>query len=60
MPITTDWLFQNHTVQQVTIQLLACALSNTETISINLDDAAEIEALALTRPPLDDISHLST
>ena len=26
MPITTDWLFQNHTVQQVTIQLLVRAL----------------------------------
>ena len=28
MPITADWLFQNHTAQQVTIQLLACALSS--------------------------------
>ena len=53
MPITADWLFQNHTAQQVTIQLLARALSSTETISINLDDAAEIEGLALARPPLD-------
>ena len=26
MPITADWLFQNHTAQQVTIQLLARAL----------------------------------
>ena len=30
MPITADWLFQNHTAQQVTIQLLARALSSSE------------------------------
>ena len=30
MPITADWLFQNHTAQQVTIQLLVRALSSTE------------------------------
>ena len=57
MPITADWLFQNHTAQQVTIQLLARALSSTETMSINLDDAAEIEALVLARPPLDGMPH---
>ena len=60
MPITADWLFQNHTAQQVTIQLLAHALSSTETTSINLDDAAEIEALALARPPLDGMPHTLT
>ena len=59
MPITADWLFQNHTAQQVTIQLLARALSSSEDIDPNLDDAAEIEGLALARPPLDGISHLS-
>ena len=57
MPITADWLFQNHTAQQVTIQLLVRALSSTETTSINLDDAAEIEALVLARPPLDGMPH---
>ena len=60
MPITADWLFQNHTAQQVTIQLLAHALSSTETISITLDDAAEIEGLALARPPLDGMPHTPT
>ncbi len=30
MPITADWLFQNHTAQQVTIQLLVRALSSSE------------------------------
>ena len=60
MPITADWLFQNHTAQQVTIQLLARALSSTETTSINLDDAAEIEALVLARPPLDGMPHTPT
>ena len=60
MPITADWLFQNHTAQQVTIQLLAHALSSAETISINLDDAAEIEALVLARPPLDGMPHTPT
>ena len=60
MPITADWLFQNHTAQQVTIQLLVRALSSTETTSINLDDAAEIEALALARPPLDGMPHTPT
>ena len=56
MPITTDWLFQNHTVQQVMIQLLARALSSSEDIGPNLDDAAEIETLALVRSPLDGIA----
>ena len=60
MPITADWLFQHHTAQQVTIQLLAHALSSTGTTSINLDDAAEIEALALARPPLDGMPHTPT
>ena len=60
MPITADWLFQNHTAQQVTIQLLARALSSTETINITLDDAAEIDALALARPPLDGMPHTLT
>ena len=60
MPITADWLFQNHTAQQVTIQLLARALSNTEDAGPNLNDAAEIEALALARPPLDGMPHTLT
>ena len=30
MPITADWLSQNHTAQQVTIQLLVRALSSSE------------------------------
>ena len=60
MPITADWLFQNHTAQQVTIQLLARALSNTEDAGPNLNDAAEIEALALVRPPLDGMPHTLT
>ena len=60
MPITADWLFQNHTAQQVTIQLLARALSSTEDAGPNLNDAAEIEALALARPPLDGMPHTPT
>ena len=56
MPITADWLFQNHTAQQVTIQLLARALFSSEDIDPNLDDAAETEALALVRSPLDGIA----
>ena len=60
MPITADWLFQNHTAQQVTIQLLAHALSSSEDIGPNLDDAAEIEGLALARPPLDGMPHTPT
>ena len=38
------------------IQLLARALSSSEDIGPNLDDAAEIEALALVRSPLDGIA----
>ena len=57
MPITANWLFQNHTAQHVTIQLLARALS--EDTGPKLDDATEIEGLILARPPLDGISHLS-
>ena len=60
MPITADWLFQNHTAQQVTIQLLARVLSSSEDIGPNLNDAAEIEGLALARPPLDGIPHTPT
>lgn len=60
MPITADWLFQNHTAQQVTIQLLARALSSSEDIGPNLDDAAEIEGLALAHPPLDGMPHTLT
>ena len=60
MPITADWLFQNHPAQQVTIQLLARALSSTEDAAPNLNDAAEIEALALARPPLDGMPHTPT
>ena len=56
MPITADWLFQNHTAQQVTIQLLARALPSSENTDSNLDNAAEIEALALVRSPLDGIA----
>ena len=56
MPIIADWLFQNHTAQQVTIQLLARTLSSSEDIGPNLDDAAEIEALALAHSPLDGIA----
>ena len=40
MPMTADWLFQNHTAPQVMIQLLARALSSSEDIGPNLDDAA--------------------
>ena len=57
MPITADWLFQNHTAQQVTIQLLVRALSSTEDADPNLNDVAEIETLALARPPLDGMPH---
>ena len=60
MPITADWLFQNHTAQQVTIQLLVRALSSTEDAGPNLNDAAEIEGLALARPPLDGMPHTPT
>ena len=56
MSITADWLFQNHTAQQVTIQLLARALPSSENTDPNLDNAAEIEALALAHSPLDGIA----